>query len=146
MEQDGADYIAETLPRLLDVLQESDVRELELREGDVRVRLHRVEGREAEALAEALGESEPLPLAEPQMVEVTSPLVGTFYRAGKPGAPPLVEEGSRVQQDTVVGIIEALQVLTEVEAGCDGTVTKVLATDGQPVEYGQSLFEVTPGD
>ena len=146
MEQAGADYITETLPRLLEVLQESDVRELELREGEVRVRLHRVPAREAEALVEALGETEPLPPLESQIVEVTSPLVGTFYRAGKPGTPPLVEEGSQVHPDTVVGIIEALHVLTEVEAGCAGTVTKVLATDGQPVEYGQPLFEVRPGD
>jgi acetyl-CoA carboxylase biotin carboxyl carrier protein len=70
-------------------------------------------------------------------------LVGTFYRAGKPGVPPLVTEGSQVEDDTVVGIIEALHELTDVEAGCRGIVSKVFATDGQPVEYGQPLFEVS---
>ncbi len=138
-----ADYIAETLPRVLELLQQSDVRELELHEGEVRVRLHRVAAPELESLAPALGELEGVPVEEPEITEIRSPLVGTFYRAGKPGMPPLVSEGSYVENDSVVGIIEALQILTEVEAGCVGTVTKVLVTDGQPVEYGQLLFEVT---
>lgn len=142
-EDDAAEYIGETLPRLLQVLQESDVRELELHEGDVRVRLHRLPGPEVESLAEVIAEAEALPPPEPPTMEIRSPLVGTFYRAAKPGMPPLVAEGSDVEQDTVVGIVEALSVLTDVEAGCEGTVTKVLATDGQPVEYGQALFEVS---
>jgi acetyl-CoA carboxylase biotin carboxyl carrier protein len=57
---------------------------------------------------------------------------------------PLVTEGSMVEESTVIGIIEALQVLTDVEADCSGVVTAVLATDGQPVEYNQPLLEVRP--
>jgi acetyl-CoA carboxylase biotin carboxyl carrier protein len=73
---------------------------------------------------------------------VRASIVGTFYRAGKPGMAPLVSEGLHVQDSTVIGIIEALQVLTDVEAGNSGTVTSVLATDGQPVEYNQPLLEI----
>jgi biotin carboxyl carrier protein len=86
---------------------------------------------------------EPLDV-EPDIVQITAPLVGTFYSAANPGDPPYVGEGSTVDEHTVVGIIEALQVLTEVEAGYRGTVEAVLATDGQAVEYGQALFEVLP--
>jgi acetyl-CoA carboxylase biotin carboxyl carrier protein len=99
---------------------------------------------EGGSVAEAEIEEMELPSLEPEGLQVTAPLVGTFYSAANPGDPPYVGEGSVVEDHTVVGIIEALQVLTEVEAGCRGTVTAVLATDGQAVEYGQALFEVAP--
>jgi acetyl-CoA carboxylase biotin carboxyl carrier protein len=73
---------------------------------------------------------------------VVAPIVGTFYRADPPDGEPLVAEGSRVEDDTVVAIIDALQVPTPVEAGCAGVVTRVMASDGEAVEYGQPLFEV----
>lgn len=136
-------YLMEQLPALLQLLQGSDVRELELQEGDVQVRLHR-----ARALNGGIAEGE---AAEPEAdiavgpitTVIRAPIVGTFYRAGQPGMPPLAAEGSQVTSGTVVGIIETLHELTDVESGREGVVTKVLATDGQPVEYGQALFEVT---
>jgi biotin carboxyl carrier protein len=134
------DEVTERLSGLLDVLQGTDVQELEVTEGDVRVKLHRNVVQRAEQEVDPVVDVELA--SEPPVVPVTAPLVGTFYRAGKPGMAPLVSEGSVVEDDTVVGIIEALQVLTEVEAGCSGQVVTVLATDGQPVEYGQRLFEV----
>lgn len=134
-------YLSEHLPALLQLLQGSDVRELELQEGDVQVRLHRARMSGSEMIEEALPELEEMP--GPVTSEIWAPIVGTFYRAGQPGMPPLVSEGSRVEPATVVGIIETLHELTNVEAGSRGTVTRVLATDGQPVEYGQALFEVT---
>ncbi len=142
--EDAADYIAANLRAVLELLQSSDVRELELEEDGVRVRLHRAPPAEGDSAAEAKAEPENAVPPAPGPREITSPLVGTFYCAGKPGMPPLVSEGSHVEHDTVVGIIEALHVLTDVEAGCSGVVTKVCATDGQPVEYGQLLFEVSP--
>jgi len=71
---------------------------------------------------------------------VVSPL---GIESGRLGGSSLVGEGSHVEPDNVVGIIEALQVLTDVRSGVSGTVTRVLETDGHPVEYGQPLFEVT---
>lgn len=141
----AARYVVEGLPPLLEVLRQSDVSELELQEGDIHVRLRRELVSEDEHAENHIEDpAGPIPLV-PVVSEITAPLVGTFYRAATPGAPPLVAEGSPVADDTVVGIIEALHVLTEVEAGCSGTITAVLAREGQAVQYGQPLFEVTPG-
>jgi acetyl-CoA carboxylase biotin carboxyl carrier protein len=142
---DPLDFISGSLPSLLRLLRGTDVRELAIEEGDVRLKIRRSPELNPEEVVVVGAElAEPL-IEEPAAVEVTAPLVGTFYRAEQPGAPPLVEEGSLVEPDTVVGIIEALHVLTEVEAGCSGTVTHVLATDGLAVQYGQPLFHVMPG-
>lgn len=73
---------------------------------------------------------------------IKSPLVGTFYRAPSPGAPPFVEEGDRVSKGQVLCIIEALKVMNEIESDIDGKVVKVLVENGQPVEYGQELFYI----
>jgi acetyl-CoA carboxylase biotin carboxyl carrier protein len=142
---DALHYIATDLPDLLRLVQSSDVRELEIREGEVHLRLHRADSLDGEEVVVEAAEIEQLSRAEPLDVEVTAPLVGTFYRAAEPESPPLVDEGSVVEESTIVGIIEALNVLNPVQAGCRGVVTSVLATDGQPVQYGQPLFEVNVG-
>lgn len=142
---DLSEYLEKDLSELLQVVLESDVRELEVTVGSTRVRLHRALSIEEDGTGVIQVEPEATVLG-PTAIEITAPLVGTFYRATTPGTPPLVSEGSLVTDDTIVGIVEALQVLTEVEAGCTGIISKVLATDGEPVEYGQRLFEVSPGD
>jgi acetyl-CoA carboxylase biotin carboxyl carrier protein len=83
-----------------------------------------------------------LAAAEPNVHEVASPLLGTFYRAPKPGAPPFVEVGVQVEEDTVVAIIEVMKLMNTVRAGVRGTVTDILVTDGQLAEYGQTLMRV----
>lgn len=141
---DPMQFVTEDLPRILETLRGSDVRDLELADGDVQLRIRRATPVDATAVEEfATEETEPLSFG-PDTVEVAAPIVGTFYSAAHPGDPPFVGEGSIVEDHTVVGIIEALHVLTEVEAGCRGQVATVLATDGQAVEYGQALFEVEP--
>lgn len=144
MSEQRLDALWQSLPGLLDVLQASDVREIELRDGGFELRLHRATPPEGETwIVEAPAEE--APLAEtPSNLTIASGLVGTFYRADHPGSAPLVSEGSYVEERTIVGIIEALSVLTEVEAGCNGVVARVFVTDGSPVEYGQPLFEVEP--
>lgn len=74
--------------------------------------------------------------------EVTAPLLGTFYRAPKPGAPPFVEGGSTVEPDTVIGIIEVMKLMNSVRAGVRGTVAEILASDGALVEFGEPLLRV----
>jgi len=74
--------------------------------------------------------------------EVSAPLLGTFYRAPKPGAPPFVEVGSEVEEDTVIGIIEVMKLMNAVRAGVRGAVSAVLAQDGALVEYGETLLRV----
>jgi acetyl-CoA carboxylase biotin carboxyl carrier protein len=80
--------------------------------------------------------------ADPTGVDLPSPLLGTFYRSPKPGAPPFVEVGSQVEADTIIGIIEVMKLMNTVRAGVRGTVVEVLAADGALVEYGEVLLRV----
>ena len=84
----------------------------------------------------------PASTAEPNVHDVTSPLLGTFYRAPKPGAPPFVEVGAQVEEETVVAIIEVMKLMNTVRAGVRGTVTEILVSDGALAEYGQALLRV----
>ena len=78
-------------------------------------------------------------------VDVLSPMVGTFYAAPSPGAPPFVEVGQRVSPGQVLCIVEAMKLLNQIEAEIGGTVVARLATDGQPLEFGQPMFKIRPG-
>ena len=80
--------------------------------------------------------------ADPNVHEVASPLLGTFYRAPKPGAPPFVEVGAQVEEATVVAIIEVMKLMNTVRAGVRGTVTEILIADGALAEYGETLLRV----
>lgn len=82
------------------------------------------------------------PRTDPGVQDVVSPLLGTFYRAPKPGAPPFVEVGSRVDEDTVIAIVEVMKLMNSVRAGVRGTVTEILARDGTLVEQGEVLLRV----
>ena len=86
----------------------------------------------------------PAPPSEPGLVEVASPLLGIFYRAPKPGEPPFVEIGARVEEDTVIGIIEVMKLMNTVRAGVKGEVAQILAENGALVEYGEILMRVRP--
>jgi acetyl-CoA carboxylase biotin carboxyl carrier protein len=84
----------------------------------------------------------PAPPLDASIREVTSPMLGTFYRAPKPGASPFVEVGATVEEDTIVAIVEVMKLMNAVRAGVRGTVTEVLASDGALVEYGETLLRV----
>lgn len=142
---DFAEFVAVGLPALLRSVQGSDICELDVQDDGFRVRLRRGNHIVDSPLPVMGEETEIAPIMSPPTADIVASVVGTFYRAGHASVAPLVAEGSRVEDDTVVGIIEALQVLTEVEAGCIGLITTVLATDGQPVDYGQPLFTVMLG-
>jgi acetyl-CoA carboxylase biotin carboxyl carrier protein len=94
--------------------------------------------------AEGMQAVEPPPAAEakPGGSEVKSPMVGTFYSAPEPGAKPYVSVGSRVSKGQILCIIEAMKIMNEIESEVSGLVTEVLASDAQPVEYGQALFRI----
>lgn len=79
---------------------------------------------------------------DPDVQEVVAPLLGTFYRSPKPGAPPFVEVGATVAEDTVVAIIEVMKLMNTVRAGLRGTVVEILPVDGALVEYGEPLLRV----
>ena len=93
----------------------------------------------AAAAAPAAGAA---PVTDPNVKDVPAPLLGTFYRAPKPGAPPFVEVGATVEEDTIVAIIEVMKLMNTVRAGVRGIVTEILARDGTLVEYGETLLRV----
>jgi acetyl-CoA carboxylase biotin carboxyl carrier protein len=96
----------------------------------------------AQASAAPVPETVP-PLADDQdSVGVPAPLLGTFYRAPKPGAAPFVEVGSQVEEDTIIGIIEVMKLMNTVRAGVRGKVIQILCRDGALVEYGETLMRV----
>jgi acetyl-CoA carboxylase biotin carboxyl carrier protein len=137
------------LKTLIDLVQQSGISELEITEGEERVRISRgvptvalQAGAPAQAVTPAPAAAAP-PAgaeAEPEGHVIRSPMVGTFYRASAPGAKPFVEVGQEVKSGQTLCIIEAMKLLNEIEADRDGVVKAVLAENGQPVEYGEPLF------
>jgi acetyl-CoA carboxylase biotin carboxyl carrier protein len=85
------------------------------------------------------------PPSQPGLAEVASPLLGIFYRAPKPGEPPFVEVGSKVDEDTVIGIIEVMKLMNSVRAGVKGEVVEILAENAALVEYEEILLRLRPG-
>lgn len=81
---------------------------------------------------------------ESGLVAITSPMVGTFYAAPDPGSPPFVTPGSNISSESVVCVVEAMKVFSEIKADCSGTIERVLVKNGEPVEYGQKMFLVRP--
>ena len=92
--------------------------------------------------APALGGPAPAPAADKDVRDVTSPMVGTFYRAPAPNADPFVEVGEPVKKGQTLCIIEAMKLMNEIEAEVDGIVTAIHVENGKPVEYGQKLFSI----
>ena len=140
---------------LIQLLEESDVAELEITEGEESVRISRA-GPAAAAPAPAAAAvpppaaapaapepAAPAPAAGPEVPEghaIASPMVGTFYAAPTPDAKPFVQVGDRVAEGDTLCIVEAMKMLNQIEADRDGVVRAVLAENGAPVEYGQALF------
>ena len=127
---------------LLDLVAESGVAEFEICEGPDRIRVinhPQTPVQVVQTTAPAPAAAEP---AEPKVegTPLTSPMVGTFYRAPSPGAKPFVEVGDTVKKGQTVCIIEAMKLLNEVEAETDGVVKEICVENGQPVEYGQNLL------
>jgi acetyl-CoA carboxylase biotin carboxyl carrier protein len=144
------------LKTLIDLVQQSGIAELEITEGEEKVRISRgIPGGPAQAMpqpgtvymtspmmpaAADLPTTTAAPAAEPEGHVIKAPMVGTFYRASAPGAKSFVELGQAVKAGETVCIIEAMKLLNEIEADADGVIKEVLVENGQPVEYGQPLF------
>ena len=145
------------LKTLIDLVSESNVSELEITEADGKVRIVKagaapivmqtmaapavaVPAAAAAPAAAAPAEAPAAPVETGHVVK--SPMVGTFYRASSPGAKAFADVGDVVKAGQAVCIIEAMKIMNEIEADIDGTITKILVENGQPVEYGQPLFIV----
>ncbi|CAF0692957.1 acetyl-CoA carboxylase biotin carboxyl carrier protein [Candidatus Methylacidithermus pantelleriae] len=133
----------QTIMELVRLMEEHDLAEIEIEEEGFKVRLKKAEPR-------VLEEKPTVPTGPPttagppaeEFEEIRSPMVGTFYRAPSPGAPPFVEVGQEVTENTVVCIIEAMKVMNEIKAGVRGVITEVLVENGQPVDFNRPLFRV----
>ncbi len=158
----GGPFDAQTIRFLAGLMSRHDLSEIDLRDGDRRIRLLRgghvvmsapapvpyAPGPAAQAAPPAAG---PAPAADKPaekparpLVEIKSELVGTFYARPNPDAEPHVKVGSRVTPNTVVGLIEAMKLYNDVQANCSGVIAEVLVENQQAVEYGQALFRVDP--
>jgi len=145
------------LKKLIDLVQESGIGELEITEGEERVRISRTGANAPVMMAQAPMTMAAVPAAPgtpgapaaapetppaPAGHTLKSPMVGTFYRSPSPGAPSFVEVGQVVAKGQTLCIIEAMKLLNEIESDAAGTVKAILVENGQPVEYGQPLFVI----
>ena len=147
------------IKELIEMMITNDLVELEIVNGDSKIHLKRPQpqppavttvpvigptpaavGTAEPALQPA--ESKPEKTKEIELVDIKSPLVGTFYSAPSPDSDPYVQVGSEVNPDTVVYIVEAMKVMNEIKAEVSGTIAKIMVANGQAVEYGQVLFKV----
>jgi acetyl-CoA carboxylase biotin carboxyl carrier protein len=144
------------LKKLIDLVQESGIAELEITEGEEKVKI--VRGGQVEVVpvaappaAAAVVAAAPAPVpagqgpaapAAPEGHVVKSPMVGTFYRASSPDAEPFAEVGDTVKAGQTICIIEAMKLMNEIEADHDGVVKAILVENGQPVEYGEPLIVI----
>jgi oxaloacetate decarboxylase alpha subunit len=145
---------AERIRELVRIVQESGVAEIAVEEAGMRVSIRRREELEvppapapAPAAPTEADVALPEPAAEPStdgLVRVEAPMVGTFYRASAPGAPPFVEEGGIVAAGQTLCILEAMKLMNEIKAELDGIVRRIHVANGDAVEYGQLLFEIEP--
>jgi acetyl-CoA carboxylase biotin carboxyl carrier protein len=147
--------------KLIELLEQSNVAEIEIHEGEESVRISRHGSAAPLILPQAMGMAMPAaaPAVAPALAAsaaspdndlldglageiVRSPMVGTFYRAPSPGSAPFVEEGQRVKAGDTLCIIEAMKILNQIECDNGGTVRRILVENGQPVEYNQPLFVI----
>jgi acetyl-CoA carboxylase biotin carboxyl carrier protein len=150
---------------LVRLMKQYDLSDLEVTDGPYRVHLQR---RGPEAAAPAFAGAYPPPAyapppqahapapaapaaapaaeasAGPKTIVIESPMVGTYYSSGSPDSPPFVTVGTAVQPSTILCIIEAMKVFTDIPAGVSGTIAEILVKSGQPVEFGQPMFRVVP--
>jgi acetyl-CoA carboxylase biotin carboxyl carrier protein len=148
------------LKKLIDLVEESGIAELEITEGEEKVRISKsVSSAQSQVIATGIPVPQPatqpgisgagaapvaLPAAAnlPEGHVVKSPMVGTFYRSSAPGAKPFADVGQTVKEGDTLCIIEAMKLLNEIESDASGIIKAVLAENGQPVEYGEPLFVI----
>lgn len=140
--------------KLIELLEESDIAEIEIHEGEESVRISRASSLAAPMFTAPVGvqpaampapgaaAAEPAAPKEPEGHIIRSPMVGTFYRAPSPGAKPFVVEGQAVSTGETLCIIEAMKILNQIESDKSGKVLEILVENGQPVEYNEPLFVI----
>ncbi len=148
------------IKQLVQLMVDNDLSELDIADGDKKIALKRgkapapviaapalmpvASGVPASPAAPAPVAQAPTPEPAEKLIEIRSPMVGTFYAAPSPDTEAFVQPGTRISDDSVVCIIEAMKVMNEIKAECSGEIVEVCVRNAQPVEYGQVLFRVRP--
>ena len=155
----GEIFDVRKIRRLVELMNEHELSEIDLRQADTRIRLRRG-GEPVVTVGQAIGSPPPLPPAsalpaatekpvvavdDANIAYVTSPMVGTFYTAANPESAPFVKVGDAVGKETTVCIIEAMKVFNEIPAEVSGKVVEALVENGDPVEFGQKLYKIDTG-
>jgi len=145
-----AEIMAE-VRELVDLMAANDIAEVHVENGARKILLRRGGAGEAETgipvLAAPVGQAQAPPAGQADaeksdLIDITSPMVGTFYSSPSPDAAPYITIGAGITDDTVVCIIEAMKVMNEIKAECSGTIAEICVKNAQPVEFGQVLFRV----
>ena len=148
----GDIFDVKRIRRLVELMNEHELAEIDLRQADQRIRLRKggepvivSAPRVVPGSAAPAGPAEPLAaVTDADLVLVKSPMIGTFYPSANPDSPPFVKVGDHVGPTTTVCIIEAMKVFNEIPAETSGQIVAVLVENGEPVEFGQPLFKVDP--
>jgi acetyl-CoA carboxylase biotin carboxyl carrier protein len=142
---------AKDVAEIMRILEESSFDELSLEVDGFKLKLQRGSAVRqtldpAPGPAQPPNSSEPIPQPQPPsgLLDIPSPLVGIFYLAPRPGEPPFIQLGSKVAEETVIGIIEVMKLMNTVRSGVKGEVTEILVKNGAPVEFGEILMRVRP--
>ena len=151
---------SQQIKELIQIMNDNDLVEIEIKHGDDKILLKRAQAQQPGVTAVPMSIPSPAAAAaafgtatqaaaeasakKEELVEIKSPIVGTFYAASSPDSEPLVEIGTHIESQTVVCIIEAMKVMNEIKAETTGIVEKVMVSTGQAVEFGQVLFKIRP--
>ncbi|HHO55961.1 MAG TPA: acetyl-CoA carboxylase biotin carboxyl carrier protein [Trueperaceae bacterium] len=149
--------------RLLEAMQATNSNELSLETGDYKLTINRSQTNTVVSMPEPIAQvaqpmaivqeqvqqaevvvSSPEPIVDSNLIDITAPIVGTFYEAPAPDASPFVKLGAKVEVGTVLCIIEAMKLMNEIESEYSGTIAEILINNEDPVEYGQVLFRIKP--
>ncbi|MBI1883626.1 MAG: acetyl-CoA carboxylase biotin carboxyl carrier protein [Chlamydiae bacterium] len=139
------------IQEMIKLMQENDIVEFQLERNGFKIALKRGKAQVEATSSSAIIPSHVSPavekeekIEEKRFLEITSPMVGTFYSAGSPESAPYVQPHQQIQKGDVVCIIEAMKVMNEIKAEISGTIAEILVENGQPVEFGQALFKIKP--
>ncbi|MCA6572391.1 MAG: acetyl-CoA carboxylase biotin carboxyl carrier protein [Pseudanabaena sp. M57BS1SP1A06MG] len=159
------EFSLEQLRELVTILNKTDITELTLESGDLRLSIRKSDTKVAPTVVQAAPVASTLPsvvvvdnapispvahstiadsIPAKKLIEITSPMVGTFYRSPAPDEPPFVEIGDSIKKGGTVCIIEAMKLMNEIESDASGKIVEILVDNAQPVEYGQVLMRVEP--
>jgi acetyl-CoA carboxylase biotin carboxyl carrier protein len=151
------DFELDLIKSLIDLMNENHLQEIEIDDGEKKIRLKKSNGNILQELnasgvvapanpiltrgsTQAMAPPSPEKESENNVSRILSPMVGTFYRSPSPEAEPYVEVGDEVHKDMVICVIEAMKVMNEIKAECEGVIKEILVANGEAVEYGEPLF------